>query len=238
MSDWAEFFNFAVDLLCMMPHIREAYKLPIPPTLPPLFALCAIALLFIGVFVRVGEVAAPRQRGILVPIAVLVSLLSFGFIWTEWQAIFLIAYPAMVLAIRFGEGAIIGSNLKGRLRVWHVGTVALAIVCAYLGLRALPPPAISVATGLWALLGITWASWCLSRTLTTTADALFSGSVSRCALFALFFATLLYVGSSSLEQQLYQWLFPVGVLVGLFVPGDMSSGAKTQSTEQDGPSQE
>ena len=153
--------------------------------------------------------------------AVIMSLcmLGIGFIGLKRiehnmvKSIFLAGYPAMVITLRCGEGAIVGSKASQYLRWWHSILIAGVIVGLYYVLKPLSIETLAIVKGGWALFGVGLAAFLWTHTMAKS--PVFQNPLSIVAVFAVFASTLVYVSVSSFERSLYQWALPVGLLLGI-----------------------
>jgi hypothetical protein len=87
----------------------------------------------------------------------------------------------------------------------------------YLLLLALPAQSITLVKALWAFSGAAIAGFAWTTNINKDAVSLFHGRVSGAALFLIFLSTILFMQSSPILRLLFQWMFPVGVVTGIFI---------------------
>lgn len=226
-----ELGEFLVDLLCMMPEIGEISWIAVPPS-------AARVVFFIGVGVVAVALLAGCFRAILlaVGIVVVVTLIVINTPQSaQLLAPYLAIYSAMIIATRFVEGAVLGSGIRTHFRVWQVPTLLVFMVVAYFTLVSIDARYVSIAKATWALLGAIWASASLARPMFTRGGGV-GGLGVAAGCFITILATVLFIQGSQLEALLFQWLFPVGLVVGLVIgPRIRKDGRPTHSDGSSSP---
>ena len=216
MNDLASLLEFVVDVVCMMPPLQEVAAAGVSKEMSIAVCFGAVAVFGFSLIARTTAEMFHHNRFVAILAAICVAALAFGFIERPlWEAIFMVGYPAMVMALRFGEGALVGSRLSSLLRPWHV-IVFLAFVCGlYFALKPLPEPTLSIVKGAWAAFGAVLASVTWTQMLRTNNRVAFGSPLATAAIFLVFLSTLLYVSASSLDRIMYQCAFPAGIVAGI-----------------------
>jgi hypothetical protein len=217
MDDVLNAFDFVIDLVCMMPPLEGADMAGIPQGL--LIAAC-LGSVFLLVASVISSSMSDVFSGNRITVAVAAACIgAIGFMSmgrSTMHGILLIAYPAMVIALRSGEGMILGLKYQPHARSWHLVAFLVAAIGLYVALRQVPRPSLRVIRGIWAIFGAVIASFVWTRKVSEPDKSLLNSVSSRVALFMVFISTTLYVQSSHLDQLLFQWVFPVGVALGFF----------------------
>ncbi len=214
MSDFFSFLDFAIDIVCMMPPIHAVEDIILTRDQSILIAFCAMGFLVVTVTaVAMKDIFTDSP---LIPVVIVVCVAGIGFIGLKQQMIreiFMTAYPPMVIALRVGEGAIVGDRTSPYLRWWHSILFLTVIIGLYCLLRSLPSNSLAAIKGCWALFGVIAASIVWTRMM---ADApFFRSHLCLIAVFAVFASTLAYVSASPLERAVYQWALPGGMVIGI-----------------------
>ena len=214
MTDFMSYLDFAMDIVCFMPPIDEVEAITLTRDQAILIAFGAIGLLVVAVTAAAMKEMFSESPAIAVIMAICVT--AIGFIGLDQEAlkgIFLAGYPPMVIALRFGEGAIVGERTSAYLRWWHGILLLAVIVGLYYILKPLPTDTLAAIKGGWAVFGVVVASFVWTRIM---ADApLFQSPFCLIAVFAVFASTIAYVSTSPFERAIYQWALPGGLLIGI-----------------------
>ena len=214
MNDFLSFFDFAMDMVCLMPPLDKVTAIFLTREQAILIALIAIGIL-------VGAVIAAVTKGIFsnnsaagVIVAIGITVIGFSGLKEETlRGIFLALYPPMVIVLRFGEGATIGARTSSYLRWWH-GILLLAIIGGlHYILKPFPTDTLVAIKGGWAFFGVLLASFMWTRRLAD--DPPFNSPFCLIGVFAVFASTLAYVSTSHFERTIYQWALPIGLLIGI-----------------------
>lgn len=217
MNDILEAIDFLVDLVCVMPPLESVNKAGVPHSLFITACLGSVLLLVVSV-ISSGVKVVFVEKTIVVTITICVGLI--GFISMErstLQGIFVVGYPAMVIALRGAEGLIIGLKYQPQARLWHLGAFLCVGLALYLVLRQFPTPLLNIAKGAWAVLGAFVASREWTGKVSQSGNSPFDSPFSKVALFLVFVSTMFYVQTSRFDQLLFQWVFPVGFALGFVV---------------------
>lgn len=229
MKDLASLSDFLVDVVCMMPPIDAAQIDSLPKEFPILACFGAVALLFFSILVKaVGEFF--RGNKILAVIfSACITLLSFAFIArSEWEAIFSVAYPGMVIALRGAEGALIGSGISRKAWPWVIVIFVGAVVILYLALRPIPTEVLSLGKGLWAFGGALFASFRWSRIMSKGENAILGNPLSIFSVFIIFLSTILYISFSKTDLLFFQFTFPLELFLGILMTGKKDDESKVE----------
>lgn len=214
MADFLSYFDFAMDIVCFMPPINEVESITVTRDQAILFAFGALGLLVVAITGAAMKEVFSGNPAIAVVMAICVS--AIGFIGLDQEAlkgVFLAGYPPLVIALRFGEGVIVGERTSAYLRWWH-GILLLAVVVGlYQILKPLSPDTLATLKGGWAVFGVVVASFAWTRVM--AGAPLFRNPFCLIAVFAVFASTLAYVSTSPFERAIYQWALPGGLLVGI-----------------------
>lgn len=226
MSDLMSFLDFAMDIIFMMPSFDEIEGIVVTRDQSIVVSLVAISLLVLAVTISALKEAFPENFAAAVVAAVCITLLGFaGLDHETLKAIFVLGYAPMVIAIRFGEGAIIGGRVSRHLRWWHSLILAGATLALYYLLEPLPAETLVFVKGGWALFGAGLAAFMWTRIV---ADSpMFRSTFSIICVFSVFASTIVYVSASPVERTFYQWALPIGFAIGII--GDRASPMRDSS---------
>ena len=214
MPDWMSFFDFAMDIVCMMPPLDEVDAITLTRDHCIYVSLGAISLLVLAITISALKQAFPANTALAVVAAVCVVGIAFlGLDREMLKSMFLVGYPAMVIALRFGAGAIIGGRTARHLHWWHSLVLAGVVAALYYLLKPLPNETLALARGGWALFGAGLAAFFWTRMMRHS--PIFQGPFSIICIFAVFASTLVYVSASPFERTCYQWALPLGLVVGI-----------------------
>jgi hypothetical protein len=133
----------------------------------------------------------------------------------EWRTLFFASYPPMIISIRAVEGMLLGTLLAAKARLWQLPVFIVFAVLLYFALCKVPPPVFRVSKTIWVVGGAILASRKWTRMVSGSKDFPFNGTFSGIAIFLVFMSTMLYVQSSPFDQMLFQWVFPLGFMIGL-----------------------
>jgi hypothetical protein len=217
MKEILEFADFVVDLVCMMPPLDTSELSLFPQWLPIAACLAAVSfLVFLFIWHVTKEIIGGNsERAFIVAFCVAaIAFLSLGH--RALYSIIQTLYPALVLLLRAGEGALLGLALRSRIRPWHLILLIIMVTGLYLLLLAAPIRFISIAKALWAVAGASIASFTWAIQLNKDPVSFFHGRASGSALFLMFLSTLLFVQTSPILRFFFQWVFPAGVVIGVF----------------------
>lgn len=206
-----------MDIVCMIPPIDEVESIRLNRDQAILIAIGSMGFLVFAITVAAIKDAFPGNAvmAVIMPLCII----GVGFIGLNRlehnmvKSIFLTGYPAMVITLRCGEGAIVGNKVSQYLRWWHTIVIAGVIVGLFYVLKPLPVETLSIIKGGWAFLGVGLAAILWTRTMAKA--PIIQNPLSIIAVFAVFSSTLVYVSVSSLERSFYQWALPVGLLLGV-----------------------
>ncbi|MGE3424785.1 MAG: hypothetical protein AB7N24_22270 [Dehalococcoidia bacterium] len=214
MPDLISFVEFVVDIACLMVPLDEVETFGVTRDQSILVSLSAIGLLVLSITFSAAKEMFPGNAGVAVVVAFcVVGLGLLGLDGEMLKGLFVAAYPPMVIAMRFAEGAILGARTSWHIRWWHPLLMVVAIVAAFYLLRSLPNDALALTKAGWALMGTGIAAFAWMRIM---ADApMFRSPFSLFSVFAVFAATLVYVSASPFELAFYQWSLPLGLGVGI-----------------------
>ena len=129
------------------------------------------------------------------------------------------SYPPLVIALRLGEGAILGAKYRSGKHVWKLLALLPLVAGLYVAACSVEPDALRVAKGVWFVLGAALASFGWTAIISSDGNALFDGTIPKAALFVVLGSTVLYVQSSPFEKVLFQWMLPAGVVIGFLGSG-------------------
>lgn len=214
MQDLISFFDFAMDILCMMPPLDDIEAITLSRDQAIFVSLVAIGFLVFAIMISASKKAFPGNRGVAIIMAICIFVI--GFIGLEIEilkGLFLACYPVMVICLRFGEGAIMGSRVSRYLRWWHFILLLGFIAILYYFLKTLRIDNLAFVKGGWALFGAGLAAFIWTRKL--TGESIFQDTLSIIAVFIVFMSTLVYVSTSTFERSFYQWSLPIGFIVGI-----------------------
>lgn len=218
MNDLAYVLDFVVDVVCMMPPLQEVATAGVSQEVSIALCFGAVAVFGFSLIARTATDMFGDNKIAAIIVAVCVATLAFGFIEQSlWKAVFLVGYPAMVIAPRVGEGILVGSRLSSRLRAWHVIPFAAVAAVLYLALKPLPQTTLSIAKGAWAAFGAVLAAVIWTRTLRKSNRPAFGNPLAAVATFVAFLSTLLYVSASPCDQLMYRLAVPCGIVAGFCV---------------------
>lgn len=201
----------------MIPPIDEVEAIRLTRDQAILIAIGSMGLLVLAITAAAIKDAFPGNAATAVVMSL--CIIGIGFIGLKRiehdmvKSIFLGGYPAMVIALRCGEGAIVGNKVSQYLRWWHSIVIVGVIVGLYYVLKPLPSETLAIVKGGWALFGVGLAAFLWTRTMAKA--PIFQNPLSIIAVFAVFSSTLVYVSVSSFERSFYQWALPVGLLLGV-----------------------
>lgn len=214
MPELMPFFDFVVDIVCLMPPIGAVDAITITRDQAILVSLGAIGFLVLAISISALKEAFPENAGVAIVAAICVVGIGFIGIKQEMlKGIFLACYPPMVIALRFAEGAIVGSRSSKYLRWWHSLLLVIVIAGLYYLLKPLPNEKLALVKGGWALFGAGFAAFMWSRIMANA--PVFQSPFTLISIFMVFASTLVYVSVSPLERSFYQWTLPIGLVVGI-----------------------
>lgn len=218
MKESLEFAHFVVDLVCVMPPFDASELSLLPKWLPIIACFGSISFLVFLFIWRATKEAFGRYSTQAFIIAFCIAALSFAFLGrSAWNVVIETLYPALVIILRTCEGALLGLAMQQRFRAWHLIIFAIVAIGLYLLLVALPALSVTLIKALWALIGAAIAGFAWTTNINKNAASLFNGRVSGAALFLMFLSTILCLQSSPILRLLFQWMFPVGVVTGIFI---------------------
>ena len=232
LHDVLDAIDFFVDLVCMMPPLEQADLGGVPPGLLLAACLGSVFLLLVSVTGSALKDAFAGKGVVAAVAAVCVCLI--GFLSMDQSALgglYVVGYPALVISLRGAEGMIIGSKYGPAARFWHCGAFLGAGIVIYVALLQLPAPSLRIAKGAWAVLGAVVASQGWTAKISQPGNFPFDSPFSKFSLFLVFITTMLYVQSSNVDRLLFQWVFPVGIVLGV-VTGRVDKQAR-QGKEHD-----
>lgn len=214
MPELMPFFDFVVDIVCLMPPIGAVDAITLTRDHAILVSFGAIGLLVLAIMISTLKKSFPENTSIAIAIAVcVIGLGVIGFEQEMLKGIFLAGYPPMVIGLRFAEGAIVGSRSSRYLRWWHSLLLVIVIAGLYYLLKPLPNEKLALVKGGWALFGAGFAAFMWSRIMANA--PVFQSPFTLISIFMVFASTITYVSASSLERSLFQWTLPIGLMVGI-----------------------
>jgi len=232
MNDIVQAFDFAIDLVCMMPPFDAIADAGISrescmeATVGSLFVLM-VALIAASMKDALG------MKGIgAVVVGVCIALIGFqGMEPGLLKGIVATSYPPLVVALRFGEGAILGAKYRSGKHWWKLLALLPLVAGLYVAACSVEADVLRGAKAAWFVLGAALASYGWTTIICGDGNAFFDGLVPKLALFVVLASTVLYVQSSPFEKALFQWMLPAGLVIG-FVGGSRSSPARKETAQQ------
>jgi hypothetical protein len=227
MNDIVQAFDFAIDLVCMMPPLDAIADAGISRELCMVVTIGALCVLMVVLFAESMKDALGMKGIGAIVVGVCIALIGFltmgpGLL----KGIVAAFYPPLVLVLRLGEGAVLGAKYRSGKQWWKLLALLPLVAGLYVTACSVDPEAFRVAQAVWCVLGAALASYGWTTIICDT--GFFDGPISRIALFVVLVSTMLYVQSSSFERALFQWMLPAGIIIG-FV-GARQSGPVTKAT--------
>lgn len=215
MDELLSVWDFLVDVICMMPPLKQVGWPSPPDFVAPVLCFGCVALLVVGVVMR--HIGPPHGFGAVVLGIVVVLLMLIALAGTDtsvFKSIFILCYPSMVISFRFVEGMLIGGSIPKKTRPWQIVSVVFLSVVLYFILRRARHDCQVWFVTAWSVFGILAASVKWTQIISKVEGCSFSTPLEFVALLGIFGATLLYVQTAPLEKEFFKWVFPVGVVVG------------------------
>lgn len=231
MQDFLSYLDFVVDMVCLMPPLDKVKDIGLTRDLSILLACGAIGLLALGIIASAMKDAFSGNSAVPVVMAICVAGIGFiGLGQDTIKGIFVTAYPPTVIALRLGEGALVGERASGYLRWWHAILLLSFLIGLYGVFISIPSEALLALKGGWAIIGLLLTSFAWTRMIADNEP--FRGSFCTIGVFLVFASTLAYVSTSALERAIYQWALPAGLTVGI-IGGRLSRGRGRHAEKDD-----
>ena len=219
MNDILQAVGFAIDLVCMMPPLDAIADFGISrescmdATIGALFVLM-VALIAVSMKDALG------MKGIgAIVVGVCIALIGYqGMQPGLLKGIVATFYPPLVVALRFGEGTIIGTKFRSGRHWWKLLALLPLAASLYVATCSVEAVTLRMVKAVWFVLGAALASYGWTTIICGDGKALFAGPVPKLALFVVLASTVLYIQASPIEKTLYQWMLPAGLVIG-FVGG-------------------
>lgn len=202
MSELGALLDIFVAFVSMtLPPESVAQLAPDPETHRVLFG-AALALLLASVVFSTVSDALDLEAGAATLITVAICLLAGYGLRTIGIESFVLPYGALVLSLRFIEGAALGHRCGAWARPWHWALLLVFMGAGSYGLSFVDREFVSLATLLWAVLGASVAAVAVSNSL-GAAESRFAHPFFRVALVATLLSTQLFLSSTAELQLLH-----------------------------------
>jgi hypothetical protein len=219
MNDIVQVFDFAVDLVCMMPPLDAIEAAGVSRELCMTATIGALFVLMVALIsASMKDALGTGGIGAIV-VGVCIALIGFqGMKPTLLRGIVATAYPPLVIALRFGEGAILGAHYRSAKWWWRLFALLPLIAALYVAANSVATDTLRAAKGIWFVVGAAVASYGWTTIVCGEGNPLFDSPISKVAIFVVLASTVLYVQSPPFERMLFQWMLPTGAIIG-FVGG-------------------
>lgn len=211
-------FNFAIDIICVMPPLDAIEAVGISRELCITATISALFLLIVAFITGSLKkaIGMPGKEATIVGICI--TIIGFwGLNSNLLREIVPALYPPLVIALRFGEGTVLGVKYRSGSHWWKLLIMLPIIAFLYVAMNTATTDALQFAKGVWSVLSAVLASYGLTTIVCDNSHGLFNEKFTKVAIFLVFASTVLYVQTSPMEQLLFQWVFPVGMFAGFVV---------------------
>jgi hypothetical protein len=218
MNDSVQALDFVIELVCMMPPLDAVQPDSVSRDLCVLITIGALFVLIVTLSAKSMKDQLGMKGIEAIVVGGCVALIGFiGMQPTLLKGIVATAYPPLVIALRLAEGAILGAKYRSGTHWWKLLALLPLAAGLYVAANSVSPETLRVAKGVWFVLGAAMASYGWTTMISADSNPLFDSPLAKAATFVLLASTVLYVQSSPLEQILFQWMLPIGVVIGFIV---------------------
>jgi hypothetical protein len=216
MSDFLQAVEFAEDLICMMPPLNLSETIRVPPEVCMAFTMGALFFLVASLLVQNARETFAGSAATGTIIGICTAVIGFlGMGQPLLRGIIVAGYVPLVIVLRLGEGAILGSRYRSAAWFWRLLALLPPVVGLSVAIHAVPSASLQIAKAVWCISGAALASYGWATIVCANGSSFFDSPMAKMALFIVFASTVLYVQNFPFEQFLFQWVFPLGFFLGL-----------------------